>query len=407
MQSIQKTTQIERQDPFLLQLIIWFGFSVVIIFVGKWLDQTIFQYITPFRSAWLDTTMVSLTEYILWGVIGAMGLVMLYRVWKDEEHTSKLVPVIFAAATAGIFAFILKSMFDIPRPYLSFGIQPLVFALGSSFPSGHAAVSFAMVWPLFRISRIVGVLWIFFSLAIGGGRIYEFLHYPSDILFGMMLGGVIGAFFASKEVHQELRTAWSSSLEFRRQSFHFLAGFFCVFFHWIGFLRWRFILVALLGGLCLSLLTQYKKLPMMGKVLQMFDRPRDKNFPGRGAFYYLLAVFLCIILFPRNADIAYSAILILAVGDSLNHLLAQATSWRFLLPHLKVPWNKKKSVLGVLLGIAAGTFAAQFFIPAWIAFVATTLALLAETIHFRIYKYYIDDNLFVPLIAGGVIWFLL
>lgn len=404
---MQKISKREQQDPFFFQLLFWLVFSIAIIFTGKWLDQTAFNLLDTIRTDWLDTFIVYSTEYILWGTIGLMGLIMLYRVWHDEDHTSKLIPVIFSAATAGIMAFILKSIFDIHRPYQAFGVEPLVTALGSSFPSGHAAVSFAMVMPLFRISRWVGAAWTLFAVIIGAGRIYEFLHYPSDILFGMMLGGVVGAFFASEEVHQALRKAWNTSLEFRRQSFHFLAGFFCVFFHWIGLLRWRFILVGLFIGLLLSWLTQQKKIPMIGKFLQMFDRPRDAGFPGRGAFYYLLGVFLCIMLFPYDHEIAYSAILILAVGDSLNHLLADATSWKILFPHIKLPWNTNKSILGVTLGVLAGTIAAQFFIPIPVAFAASTIALLAETIPFRIKNFYIDDNLTVPLIAGGVIWLLL
>jgi len=241
-----------------------------------------------------------------------------------------------------------------------------------------------------------------FAIMIGFARVYQNVHYPSDIAGGIFLGGIVGAFFSHEEIKKLINILWQQ-LEFRRQSFHFLAGFFCVFAHWAGFFRLRIIGAALLIGLFLSFYSQKKRLPIISDLLHLFDRPRDKNFPGKGSFYFFLGVFLVFALFQKNnMPIAYASILILSVGDSLNHLFGTRVPKNFYLP-----WNKRKHLPGLLIGISAGTLASQFFVPLIPAFLATTFALLIESVPFKFGKYYIDDNVLVPLCAGGFLWLLI
>jgi dolichol kinase len=151
-------------------------------------------------------------------------------------------------------------------------------------------------------------------------------------------------------------------------------------------------------GLGISYLSQHKKIPFVHWVLQLFDRPRDKNFPGRGAFFFLLGVFFTFLIFKGDdIRIAYASILILSVGDSLNHLFSNRVPGQFYFP-----WNPRKNCLGVAVGIIIGTFAAQFFVPFNAAFLAATVAIMAETVPWHLGRFYIDDNVSVPLIAGWV-----
>jgi membrane-associated phospholipid phosphatase len=59
----------------------------------------------------------------------------------------------------------------------------------SSFPSDHAAVSFALSTAVFRVSRPLGVacmLWSFFVVSLP--RVYAGYHYVSDIAAGAIIG---------------------------------------------------------------------------------------------------------------------------------------------------------------------------------------------------------------------------
>jgi undecaprenyl-diphosphatase len=378
----------------------WLLLGVFIIPLGFWLDEQVFSYIINWQTPLLNTVIVFLTEYFIYALLALFGAATLFRVWHSPNNQSQLVPGCFAVLAAGIMAYVLKSYFAIPRPYLELALDPLVPGISYSFPSGHTAVAFALLIPLWRIHKWLGLSWLVFAITIGFARVYEFVHYPSDIAAGVILGGVVGAFFSHSESIKLFKVLWQE-LEFRRQSFHFACGFLCVFLHWAGALRLRFIGAILVIGLILSLASQYKKFPFLSKILSLFDRPRDHNFPGRGAFYFCLGVFLTFALFQKeHINIAYAAILILAVGDSLNHLFASQV-YRY-----GLPWNRRKNVVGIIVGITMGTVASQFFVPFFPALIASTIAITAETVPWRIGKFYLDDNILVPLLAGGILWIL-
>ncbi len=227
---------------------------------------------------------------------------------------------------------------------------------------------------------------------------YENVHWLSDIVAGGAIGGVIGAIFSRKETEHALRYAWQR-WEFRRQSLHFLAGFLVVFAHWIGVLRLREIAVLLGAGLIICYLTARGKLPWMEKFLRLFERPRAYDFPGSGPFYFLLGTGLVFLLFP--VKIAYASILILAVGDSFNHIFIERMP-----KNINLPWNRRKNITGVVLGIISGTFAAQFFVPWWAALLACGVAICLETYPWRVGNFFLDDNILIPLSAGSVLYFL-
>ncbi|MCF7846593.1 MAG: phosphatase PAP2 family protein [Candidatus Gracilibacteria bacterium] len=366
--------------------------------MGKILDQYIFDIFHSLHTPALDEAVIFLTETLVWWVLVAFAIATAWRLWKNPDHRSKLLPAFFAVGAAAILALIFKSIFEAPRPYEITSLDPLVSVRTHSFPSSHTAVVFALMIPMFRIARWLGAGWLFFALLIGLARIYEHVHFPSDIAGGIFVGGITGAIFSHPTTEQYLRILWQER-EFRRQSFHFLAGFLSVFAHWAGYLRLREIAVLLLLGLIASWLAAKGKFPLGARMCRLFDRPRDCQFPGRGAFYFLLGVGLSFFFF--DVKIAYASILILSVGDSFNHLFAGRT------PRLvNFPWNRRKNMVGVLVGVVTGTFAAQFFVPVWAAFLASSIAIFLETIPFHFRQFYVDDNLFVPLVAGAVMFVL-
>ena len=381
------------------ELIFWVGFGTFLYAVGKFLDYEIFYWVEPLRNQWLDQVAVFSTEKLLYIVFGVFALFTLWRILRNPSHHSKMVPALFAVVTTWILVYILKSLFAVHRPFVGTELEALIPAAGYSFPSGHTAVCFALLIPFWRVSKLLGLAWALFAIFIGLSRVYEHVHFPSDIAAGVFVGGVIGAFFSHPEMHKYLASLWEQSLEFRRQTFHFIAGFLLVFAHWKGLLRIREIALFLVLGLIFSFLSQHQKAFGLSEILKLFDRPRDQGFPGRGAFYFLLGILLCFIFFP--VKIAYASILILSTGDSFNHFFASKLhkGGRFF-------WNKKKSLLGMMIGVLCGTFASQFFVPLSHALVASTVAIFLETIPFRIGKFYIDDNVFVPLVAGGILMLL-
>ena len=72
---------------------------------------------------------------------------------------------------------------------------------GYSFPSSHAtnhmALSLFIIWTLGKVVRKFRWLLLLWALLIGFGQIYVGVHFPVDVLFGFLLGGVI-AFFMQR-----------------------------------------------------------------------------------------------------------------------------------------------------------------------------------------------------------------
>lgn len=62
-----------------------------------------------------------------------------------------------------------------------------------SFPSGHSASSFACAWAFFRCSKKSwGVPALVLAALIALSRLYVGVHYPTDVLFGCIIGALMG-----------------------------------------------------------------------------------------------------------------------------------------------------------------------------------------------------------------------
>jgi len=90
---------------------------------------------------------------------------------------------------------ILKNLVARVRPYdVIEGLIALIpHPHDFSFPSGHTAASFAAATVIFvMLPKKYGVLALILATLISFSRLYLGVHYPTDVLFGMLSGTVIG-----------------------------------------------------------------------------------------------------------------------------------------------------------------------------------------------------------------------
>lgn len=104
----------------------------------------------------------------------------------------------FARAAAAVFICIfvflyIKSFFSRMRPYKKHDKIPIMYPPDKhSFPSGHTMVGFAISFSVGSYSFGSAILFYTIASLIAFSRVYVGLHYPLDVICGIVLGSVIG-----------------------------------------------------------------------------------------------------------------------------------------------------------------------------------------------------------------------
>lgn len=104
-----------------------------------------------------------------------------------------------AALAAYILAYyigdgILKNLIARPRPCAVDETVQLLISRSSSYscPSVHSMLAFATATTVFCFHKKGGTYALIFAALVGFSRLYFFVHYPTDVLFGAVLGATIG-----------------------------------------------------------------------------------------------------------------------------------------------------------------------------------------------------------------------
>ena len=88
----------------------------------------------------------------------------------------------------------IKNLVCRPRPFQSFPDFSLLIPppSGYSFPSGHSCSSFAAATVLFHKDKRWGSAALALAALILFSRVFLFVHYPTDVLAGALLGVLCG-----------------------------------------------------------------------------------------------------------------------------------------------------------------------------------------------------------------------
>lgn len=145
-----------------------------------------------FHCEWMDTLMPPLSS------LGDAGII-----WIVLSILLLLFPRTRRAGVASAFSLILmlisgnmilKPLISRMRPFtVNTAVTLLIPPPGDfSFPSGHTFASFASSTAILRNHKRIGIPALILAVLIAFSRLYLYVHYPTDVLAGLLLGILAG-----------------------------------------------------------------------------------------------------------------------------------------------------------------------------------------------------------------------
>ena len=122
-------------------------------------------------------------------------MIILSIYWSFNKKVGEYVAYSFL--TSALLNNIIKNIIRAPRPINEEGIRSLRIhtATGYSFPSGHSQGAASTYWS-FAVSnrrKILKIISVIVILLVGFSRLYLGVHYPKDVIFGIIFGMITAA----------------------------------------------------------------------------------------------------------------------------------------------------------------------------------------------------------------------
>lgn len=166
------------------------------------IDRNLLMWFNGSDSLFLDRLMDMLTWGFTWT---PLYIALFYLVVKNNETMSQIVLAMGCAAlcillASGVTEGIVKPLVGRPRPAMDPYVKYMIHVVdnhrgsGFSFFSAHAAntMSLAVFFSLLVRNRLFNTVMVLWSLLNCWTRLYLGMHYPSDILCGLLWGAISG-----------------------------------------------------------------------------------------------------------------------------------------------------------------------------------------------------------------------
>lgn len=165
-------------------------------------DITVFNFLNSFanHSAILDYVGIFFANYSQY----VLGAILLYLLFYQQEKRNINRPMVTVSLIAAILArLVVKTAILLihgrPRPYVvletAHKLIPTSIAENfQSFPSGHTIFFFALATVLYQFNKKLGAWFYVAALAMGIARIFVGVHWPTDIIGGIIMGTLVGLF---------------------------------------------------------------------------------------------------------------------------------------------------------------------------------------------------------------------
>lgn len=158
------------------------------------IEFDILFYLQSLHNPILDKIMMNITTLGNLGAIWFIISIILMIIKKYRRYGVLLFVTL--ALTGCLGSFVIKPLVARARPCDIFQDVDILIKHpgGFSFPSGHTYLSFAAATVIYFINKKLGILAFIFAAVMGFSRMYLFVHFPSDVVVGALLGVVVALF---------------------------------------------------------------------------------------------------------------------------------------------------------------------------------------------------------------------
>lgn len=138
------------------------------------------------KSPILDTLMVFGAEYL---IFLTFLLIIIFFLKGGTKEKKVALFLIIATTVELVLVKTIRLFFYEPRPFVTLPITPLVLhEANASFPSMHTTIMATIAFTYYFYKSKYTPLFLVFMLWVGFARIFVGVHYPLDILGGIITG---------------------------------------------------------------------------------------------------------------------------------------------------------------------------------------------------------------------------
>lgn len=152
------------------------------------MDLYFFSLINQFAFKWfcLDALGIFFADYLGYILIFCL---LLFLVVRFKKYWKMVVAAFISAAISRfVIVNLIRWLWQRPRPFVENNVNLLLTHNAAGFPSGHAAFYFAIATVVYFYNKKAGLLFFGASLLICFSRVFVGIHWPADILAGILVG---------------------------------------------------------------------------------------------------------------------------------------------------------------------------------------------------------------------------
>ena len=167
----------------IIGLLLWkFDFEIL-FFIQKYLRNDILDVIVPFYTSLGE-------DGIIWITVGVVLLI--------PKKTRKCGIMVLCALLVMLVVnnIVLKNLIARSRPCWTYPemVDLVEIPKSYSFPSGHTVSAFAVSLVILSQHKKLGIVTVIMAALMAFTRLYVFVHFPTDIFGGMLVGAAIAYF---------------------------------------------------------------------------------------------------------------------------------------------------------------------------------------------------------------------